>query len=483
MDKILTDLRRYSFEEKMRVAQIYSRKLLSLKNTHDSHIMRSIPYPWELETFVLFAVKSIEWKFDTFSDKNMRKFYEIIHAIRDADLPISEEERTNHLVKWLVPVTALTQFDSQEVPFIKMFRFSYYFSFLNDKIDMRAEFRRKFGCDYSEFSALGYMLFLIFNLDITTSKSLQEVLAYFPIPVSQLTLTRDNYIAAIDKATTDIAKYTYCLRPSYSYPFIMHNDILFCPLPHLLIRATTSSLMHRLTNGNDSLMKLIGKEVYESYLFMIINESSLFDEVYPEQSYTSLHNNEERTIDVMACKGNDYVFFDCKSFSPKADIRIFSETAYEADTIRLAKACEQMYNHIHTKFPHMYCPFGTVPEEGTFNIYGFVVVQEDPHLNIDGVLNETAKRLKIKPDSMEFDWIKHHIGVISLYMIELYCFSKTDICEAIRVAEVDEKSQHLQLSGKMNPDWKYQRYNSVLDKLGEKIQRIASDIFASERNE
>ena len=39
--------------------------------------------PWELETFLMLSVKSIEWKDDDFSGKNFKKFIEIINCIKD----------------------------------------------------------------------------------------------------------------------------------------------------------------------------------------------------------------------------------------------------------------------------------------------------------------------------------------------------------------------------------------------------------------
>ena len=39
--------------------------------------------PWELETFLMLSVKSIEWKEEDFSGKNFKKFIEIINCIKD----------------------------------------------------------------------------------------------------------------------------------------------------------------------------------------------------------------------------------------------------------------------------------------------------------------------------------------------------------------------------------------------------------------
>ena len=78
-NKLLPTLRRFSFEEKMRVAQIHSRKTFTPLGTVSPDILREIAAPWELETFTLFAVKAVERKNDDFKEKNARLFEQIIN--------------------------------------------------------------------------------------------------------------------------------------------------------------------------------------------------------------------------------------------------------------------------------------------------------------------------------------------------------------------------------------------------------------------
>lgn len=51
-------LRRYEFEEKMRVLQFYSRNLMDLTGIE---LIPDQPHPWELETFLLFSTKYSEY--------------------------------------------------------------------------------------------------------------------------------------------------------------------------------------------------------------------------------------------------------------------------------------------------------------------------------------------------------------------------------------------------------------------------------------
>ena len=83
------------------------------------------------------------------------------------------------------------------------------------------------------------------------------------------------------------------------------------PLPHLLMRSVTSAMLYRITQNDNHLAELIGKEVLEPYLYRIILRSGLFDEVYPEQEYI-FHRNKNRSLDVLARKESHYIFLTVK---------------------------------------------------------------------------------------------------------------------------------------------------------------------------
>lgn len=461
---LLSVLKRFSFEEKMRMAQNYSRQTLTPNGVIDVGAMREIPYPWELETFVLFAMKAEEWKCDDFREKNSRKFTHIINCIRNEISPFMEKTDGESLVTWLLPVTASVQFDIQEYFLYKMFRFNYFFSLVNDRIDMPKIFKEKFVCGYYEYSLLGHLLWLIFAAKGFSQELFAAIIKRFAVPVSNLILSRREYIESLDKITTDPINYLYCLRPSYSYPFVENKGLVYCPLPHLLRRATTSSLMHRLTDGDAELMTLVGKEVYEDYLYTIISESGIFDEVIPEKKYT-FRRAERRTADVMARRGNDFVFFDSKSFTPKIAIRTFSQEALEQDVARLAESCAQVYKHIRLRFPKEYCHFEQSPEIPVQNIFGLVVLQENPYIIGDGIYRKAAEILKIDEESDEFIWMYTHVGMTSIYSIERFCFSGTEVCTSLHKICEEKKITHAWLCDKTNAEISYKRYTDFIDQV------------------
>lgn len=454
-------LKRFSFEEKMRVAQIHSRKTFTASGTVSPDVLREIATPWELETFVHFAVKAIEWKNDVFQGKNNKTFEQIINCIRDAEPELLKTIDGEDFITWLFLASASVQFEAQEFYPYKLFRFNYYFAYCNEKINMQQCFKEKFGCSYYEYSLLGYVLWMLFSMDDFTQKAFTALVNIFPTPISHLILTRQEYIDALDKITTDPNHYMYCLRPSYSYPFIDHNGTAYCPLPHLLKRATSSSLMHRLTDGNSGLKTLIGKEVYEAYLFTIINESNIFDEVIAEKIYY-IHGTERKTADIMTRCDDNYIFFDSKSFTPKIAIRDFSQEALNKDVIRLAEACVQMYNHIRKRFIDEYCYFETTPQIKKDNIFGLVIIQENPCIMGKLIYKKAAEILKISEESDEYTWLYTHVGISTIYDVERYCFTGTNMVPQLQKLSREKTIIHEWLSGEINNKTTYKRYREFL---------------------
>ena len=125
-----TVLKRYSFEEKMRVAQAYSRRVLSPIGIVDVEKLRNLPLPWELETYVLFSMKSFEWKRDEFKGAKFKEFERVIDCIRNEQHPVLQESGDRDFVTKLFIGFGATQFETQEDYRIKLYRYNYFFHLL-----------------------------------------------------------------------------------------------------------------------------------------------------------------------------------------------------------------------------------------------------------------------------------------------------------------------------------------------------------------
>ena len=427
-----TVLSRYSFNEKMRVCFYYSKNLMTIPDgiLHGDELIGK-PLPWELETFLMLAVKNTEWRDDDFCGNNIKKFIKIINCIKDFQHS-SLKCDANFRADLFFIVTGLTQFDIQGFLLYKLYRYHYYFTFKNDNIDMNEEFELQFGLPYLEFLKFAlYFHSFISAKGVVADGVFKYLYEKYSEVIKVLTLTRKNYISELDEITTNTSDYLYCLRPSYAFPFIQDNNALFLPLPHLIIKSVTSSLLYRLTSGNNMLTNRIGKEVFEEYLFNLVERSSTFDEIYREFEYYN-GKSINKTIDIMLRKGNDYLFMDSKSTKPFISMRTFDEISIDKNIKVLAKSCVQMYKNLRNEFPQKYNPFKNVNEIQKENLWGIVVILEDSFVMREKIYQKAAEILNIEVNSEEYNWFSLHICVVQLYEIESYCFVGEDIIKYMK---------------------------------------------------
>lgn len=429
--KLPTILKRYKLEDKLQLAETHSRKLMQPNVHGNPSILRELLLPWELECFVSLSIKAVEWKYD---DLDESYFVKVMNAIRDAYHPeLKKKEEASQFARWFMMITSATQFDYSESYWHKLYRYAYYFSYVSPKINMPEEFQKRFCIDYQTIMTFSLALWFLYIADVKdVSIGKTEIMEKYPQIVTLLAMTREAFITELDRITTQPMDYIYCLRPSYSYPFICCQNTTYLPLPHLLIRASTTSLMFRLTDGNKELRELIGNEVLESYLLHVLSTCPEFEHIEKEIVYSKGKLQNQRSADVMTHIGNQIICFDSKSFVPKVDLRIFSEAAYSAEIVRLGKAVKQMYEQIHNKFGVEYAPFDVSVNEDRSNIWGIVVVTENPFIPLDDIYSEAARQMKVQLTTEEFEWLQGHVGIVSLSSIEYQIFSSDSILRVIQ---------------------------------------------------
>ena len=428
--RIASNVKRWSFESKMLMASMESAKLVDLRS-RNPNILREMALPDEIETFVMLAIKQGEWQHGTMTLKEMRR---VITGIRAFEHPKLVYRTGKDFSKWIIMEIAATQFPYQTNQFFVLNRYLEYFTYVDDNIDMRKVFKDKFLVNYEDiaFPVLLLWLSLIPQFDLQyTHERLQKLYVTYETSFDLLTLSRDEYIKELDDITTDVADYRYCLRPSYSWPFVTYNGVRYLPLPHLLVRSVTVSLMHRLTLVDNDIRERIGKYVLEPYLFKLISSSEEFDEVLPEQVYW-LGKKEQRTLDVMARVGSDILCFDSKSLTPRIDIRIFSEEAYEKTKQKEVKAIIQAYLHIHDKFGSEYSYLSVPVEADRLNIIALIIVSDNPYAPLEELYEKAAHELKIPIPSPEYDWLRGHVGIVELDLLEVQLFLRESIMDTVK---------------------------------------------------
>lgn len=478
--KIPTVLKRYSFQSKMDISFRHSRLIMNSSSVNLHLVSKGYSAPWELETFTMMSVVAEEWKNDNFAFPQDKCFKKIIESIRNYAHPQIEGDsnpktRSYHYLM----ATGLVQFDIQKNILPKIFRYWYIFNFKNDYLDMPKLFKAKFQCNFDEFAEFALSLWTCFtssNLPML-SYLIENINKKWAIPLNALTITRSDYIKELNGITSQIEDYIYCLRPSYSFPFIEHNGEIYLPLPHVLVRAVTSSLLFRLTDNNDSLQQAIGKNVLEHYLYELILDQD-FDEVLSEQQYCFGKNNDQKTADVMARRGQFILFLDSKSFSPKRNIRLIDADSISGDIDRLAKGCVQMYKQLRHNFQIKYNCFEDPIDIPMDNRYGLVVVKELPHFMLEEIYTEVASRLKIDYGSTEYTWLCLHIGVVEIDDIENYCFVHSDLLESlIERNHRNSLYDHFLMDNHTDQSVSYKPYSDYCDKLLESVRDAMCEVI------
>ena len=259
--------------------------------------------------------------------------------------------------------------------------------------------------------------------------------------IKHLSISREEYNKLFIETGKTIENCVYSIRPSYSFPFIQFGNNHYLPTPHLLFQAVTTSMLYRLTENNDNLRETIGKTVFESYLEMISKNSGMYDEIYAEQIYhVSGSKVENRTLDLLTRIGDSFILFDSKSFTPKSALRLFSENAYNADIERLAKAVAQVYIHLKTKFRIQYYPFNYEKSRVSDDkVFGIVMVQDEPHFFMDSIYVKAIAIIKEKLNiqTVDVEYLKKHIGLLSIYDYERIVFCKNDIVSLLEKRKND----------------------------------------------
>lgn len=430
-NKLPVILKRYSFEEKMRVLQFYSRDLMNITGVE---LKDAWPLPWELETFLLFSVKFLEYQQKDFAGKNINVFINIINSIKNHQHPKSLKY-AGTIKSWDLVLVAFgsTQFDIQSYNIYKYYRYNYFFNYIGEEVNMKQEFKNKFNVNYDMFLKLGFSLSTFCSLKVNLNPQILKyiVLKYIDV-TTKLMLSREDFSNKIDEYSYTIDDYLYCIRPSYLFPFIEYNGVIHLPLPHCLTRAITDSLLYRLTDENNELRTIFGKNVLEDYLYDIVYESNLYEEVLKEHEY-HMHRNLMKTPDVMVRNGNEYLFFESKASVPYAKTRILEESYLENEIEKISDAVIQLYKQLYNYFGKYFNFFSIEnPIINVKKIFGVVVLLEESYIRRDLIYSKVLEKMKLSKENKKYRWLVNHIKVCNLYDIERYMFTSTDVLQSIK---------------------------------------------------
>lgn len=424
-------LKRYSFTSKMQTSMNFSKKIIDINGIIDADKLVNNFLPWELEIFTLFStIFEGEYSTRRLDDlKNQKKFYEIMDAIRHYNIPVLENSTENNTFgeKFLI-VTGLSQFHLQENIYYRYYRYKYFYTFSNGNIDMEKEFREKFGADPIEFIRFGYIMnfiIYIFGSEVNDNGILLYVLNKYNKITRKLSTTREEQIkkhSKVIKSLDLIDEYVYCFKCFYQFPFVVEDNFINIPLPHVLISSTTTSLLYRITEERDDLREKFGKDILENYVKHIMSLCKYIDELYVEYEF-ALGN---KTVDIMCRKNKSCIMIDCKAFAPRIALRRLTQREIDHSLDRLVSAVIQVYKHITKKFPSKYNPF-SIEDFDKEDIFGIVLILEDNYIIRNKIYKRVAEILEISLASSEYQYICSNIKIVNLYSLEEIVFGSHDI--------------------------------------------------------
>lgn len=429
-------LEKFTFESKMSLSQKYSTEIMSCSQVDMYRAWYEGIFPWEIDMFVAC---SIIYDSDDATDiLDYKTFADIITLIRNYEHSgLADAEERGEYSETFIMISVLQQ-SSVEGPLLrKLYRFNYFFTFQNEKVDMRKVFLDKMGVEYERLDKFALLVFLGF------SKEAQEMIsptrkqnflnsAYKDKDVLHLlTIEKEKYrekFLLLYKG--DIIDQYYGLKIQYLYPFISEKDCTYIPSPYLVINAVTESMLNRITEGDKNLRRLIGKEVIESYLYDIVAQLDTVTWISKEISYKN-GRNEMLTSDVIAAEGDTVIFYDTKAITPSLKLRKFDTNEIERETDIYAENVIKVYNQIENYLKGLFQLNDSYLKS---NLFGIVVVLEDAVVYREKVYKKVYDILQenVILSEEEKHFICSHIKVLSLRNIECMILNNSSLIPELK---------------------------------------------------
>ena len=292
-------------------------------------------------------------------------------------------------------------------------------------------FREKFMAEYKEYAVFAYILFAYTSLEFQNRlgkefcAKLVELALQNKIVREQLTITKDSYVKELsDFYRGKIEDYFYGIKLQYLYPLIEGDEATYIPSPYLVVNAVTESLLNRLTEGNDALRSLIGKEVIESYLFTIYGKLSSVSWKSREISYK---DGQRLSPDILVSDSGYFIFFDTKSKTPSLKLRQLDKMIIKKDIDIYSENIVQLYQRI---LDYLNGDFILDRRYSQDEIFAVSVILEDSYINRSSVYTQAFEKLKnmgYSLDDKEKEFIHSRIKIMSLRQIEDYVLRNQSI--------------------------------------------------------
>ncbi len=483
----LKELEQFTLESKLLACQKYSSRIMTCSMVDMGKAYKENIMPWEIEAFSAYSI--VYDKGGVIEEMDSETFANMITMIRNYwHEGLSNAESKGVYPETFIMISALQQFPVQGLILPKLFRYHYFFTFANDKIDMKAIFEKKIGVDYERLEKFAFIVFLCASKEIQDKipkSSLQTIMTKLFADgdvLRLITIDKEEYKNQLSALYgNNLIDQYYGLKVQYVYPFISNDNMIYIPSPYLIINAVTESMFNRITFQDDKLRRTIGKEVIESYLYDIISQLKTVTWISPEIEY-KIGKNKKLTSDVIAAENKRVIFYDAKSITPSLKVRKFDELEIEKDISIYAKGILQIYHQIKN---YLLGHFQLDKQYERKDIYGIVVILEDAVVSRKKVYEKVIESLEKELGTVSEEtknYICSHIKVIPLRQIESMVLQNTSLLP-ILISQAnkpeywyDYNYAHPTVENGLIP--MYEEYTVDLKKkVSEEIYIIAEHIF------
>lgn len=440
--EFLKTLEQFTIESKLLMCQKYSCRLMTRSKVDIDRAIEENIMPWEIEVFAAYSI--VYDNDEAKKEVDVKTFFNIITQIRNYwHDKLTEAKRKGEFSEAFIMISVLQQFPVQGVFLQKLFRYHYFFTFYNEKIDMRKVFMNKIGVNYEKLEEFAFLIFVGFSEEaqdlIPATKLQSDLIKIFSDQdvLRLLSIEKEDYKKKLFSLYNNITDQYYGLKIQYIYPFIAIKDYIYIPSPYLIINAVTESMLNRVTLNDNKIRRIIGKEVIENYVYNIVKELNTVTWISREFEYFK-GKKLFLSPDVIAEEDDMVIFYDTKAITPSLKLRKFDTKEIEKYIKIYATDVIQIYNQIKNYLNGFFKLNKVYMEE---NIFGIVVVLEDAVMSRKRIYDRAISML-LESDTVsqkEKDYICSHIKVLPLSVIECMVLQNTSLLPQLQLQLSDSE--------------------------------------------
>ena len=436
------------------------------------------PWPWIIDAFAVFAIKYAG------EDKNQRDFdVEVFN-----DMYITIMDHVPAFIKTNPSLFALSERGLQNKYYNHLYKL-YRHNWLFSNNYLKGAYIARYEKDYLEYSSFAYIIFRWFDYfkHITNLKDFDrfiDIYSYiyhkylFLVNKGDLSITRNEFKDYYSSFNDDDLKYRLSLL--WHCPFVTDGLNVYTPCPFHIVDAVTTSFVFKLTEGNNEIRDMFGRAL-ECFVYELIANSGQFDEAKSEFEY----GDSQKTSDAMARYGSNYIFFECKAFTPSMQVLLGNVQKIQESIERLSKAIVQLYNNLFIKFQNDYWFNQQQHENNVSNDHRWGIVIVNEYLFLDStypIYEKAAELLGLENNSIEYNFLCKHIAIADIDEFEKCCLLGEDfISKLLRRKQSGDlysvflyDPQQRTIDTSKNPN--YIEYINLVDKLKDRSKQLLFEL-------